>query len=341
MSKSVFSRRDFLKLSGYGLMGMYLPDLSLNLPADIFDNLQGRVIDRSLWSYDEPDRKSKRRKMYWHDITFRITNSTVSEDTTAYNRVWYEVENDGYVYSGSVQPVRTVLNEPQLISLEGTLGEVSVPFTDAHVEADPNSEQVYRLYYETVHWVKASAVRPDGSIWYALLDDKFEKEYFVPGEHIRLITDEELSPLSSDIDNADKRIEVRLNDQLVVAYEKDRLVYATRAATGGRLRSGTYTTPVGDYITFHKRPTRHMAAGDLAASGFDLPGVPWVIYIKENGTSFHGTYWHNDYGHPRSHGCINLTPRAAKWLYRWTIPTVPSDKEFVYGHVGTRVDIIV
>ena len=340
MSRSAFSRRDFLKLSGYGLMGIFLPNLSFSLSTDIFDSLQGRVIDRILWSYEEPDRKSKRKKLYWRDLVFTITNSTVSEDETAYNRVWYGDEDGGFVYSGSVQPVRTILNEPQLISLKGALGEVSVPYTDAHIEADPGSEVVYRLYYETVHWVTASAVMPDGSIWYALLDDKFEQQYFVPGTHIRLITVDELSPLSPDIDNADKRIVVRLNDQLVLAYEKDRLVFATRAATGGRLRSGTYTTPVGDYITFHKRPTRHMAAGDLAASGFDLPGVPWVIYFKENGTSFHGTYWHNDYGHPRSHGCINLAPQAAKWLYRWTIPTVPPDKPMIYGYVGTRVDIV-
>ena len=339
MSKLHISRRDFLKLSGYGLMGMFLPNLSLNPPTDVFDTLQGRVIDRILWSHEEPNRKSKRKKLYWHDLVFRITNSTISDDETAYNRVWYEVEDGGYVYSGNVQPVRTVLNEPRMISLKGALGEVSVPFTDVHLEADPNSELVYRLYYETVHWVTASAVRPDGSIWYALLDDKFETQYFAPAEHIRLIPDDELVPLSPEVSAGDKRVEVRLNDQIVLAYEKERLVFATRAATGGRLRSGTYTTPVGDYITFHKRPTRHMAAGDLASSGFDLPGVPWVIYIKENGTSFHGTYWHNDFGRPRSHGCINLTPQAAKWLYRWTNPTVPSNKEFVYGHVGTRVDI--
>ena len=321
-------------------MGMFLPDLSFFPQSDIFDTLQGRVIDRILWSYEEPDRKSKRKKLYWHDLTPRITNTTVSDDETAYNRVWYEVEGDGYVYSGSVQPVRTVLNEPQLISLGGALGEVSVPYTDAHLEADPGSEVAYRLYYETVHWVTASAVLPDGSIWYALLDDKFEQTYFVPGKHIRLLPDEELAPLSPHISEADKRIEVRLVDQLVLAYERDRLVFATRASTGGRLRSGTYTTPVGDYITYHKRPTRHMAAGDLASSGFDLPGVPWVLYIRSNGTALHGTYWHNDYGRPRSHGCINLTPQAAKWLYRWTIPTVPPDKPLVFGFVGTRVDVV-
>ena len=84
-----------------------------------------------------------------------------------------------------------------------------------------------------------------------------------------------------------------------------------------------------------------MAAGDIASSGFDLPGVPWVLYITEGGISFHGTYWHNDYGRPRSHGCINLTPQAAKWVFRWTMPSVPPDKELIYGHVGTKVEIKV
>ncbi|MCK7483271.1 MAG: L,D-transpeptidase [Candidatus Moduliflexus flocculans] len=79
----------------------------------------------------------------------------------------------------------------------------------------------------------------------------------------------------------------------------------------------------------------------MPPSGFDLPGVPWVIYIKENGIALHGTYWHNDYGRPRSHGCINLTPQAAKWLYRWTTPAVPLGKPLVYGYVGTRVDVKV
>jgi lipoprotein-anchoring transpeptidase ErfK/SrfK len=256
--------------------------------------------------------------------------------------VWYQLEDEGYAYSGGIQPVRTVLNQPQQISLAGALGEVSVPFTDARLEPGLNAGVLYRLYYESVHWVKASAVHAaDGNMWYALLDDKFQQLYYVPGTHIRLIPDSELAPLSPHIRNEDKRIEVDLPDQLLKGYEGDRLVYATRVATGGRLRSGTYTTPEGEYITYHKRPTRHMAAGDLASSGFDLPGVPWVTYIKENGTSFHGTYWHNDYGRPRSHGCINMTPQAAKWLYRWTMPSVPPDKELVYGSVGTRVDITV
>ena len=336
------SRRDFLKLSGYGMLGMMLPKVSFEQQQDEFNAIQGRVIDNLIWSYEEPNKKSKRKKLYWHDLILAITNTTISDDDKAHNLVWYEVDDDGYVYSGSIQPVRTILNDPQHISLKGVLGEVSVPFTDAFIEPDPASDLLYRLYYESVHWVKASAInKADGSVWYALFDDKYQQLYYVPGKHIRLIPDAELAPLAPDISNPLKRIEVRLKEQLLMAYEGTQLIYATRVSTGGRLRSGTYTTPEGDYITYHKRPTRHMAAGDLASSGFDLPGVPWVTYIKENGTSFHGTYWHNDFGRPRSHGCINMTPQAAKWLYRWTTPSVPPEKELVYGFVGTKVEIKV
>jgi lipoprotein-anchoring transpeptidase ErfK/SrfK len=126
-----------------------------------------------------------------------------------------------------------------------------------------------------------------------------------------------------------------------MAYESGQLVFAAHVSTGGKRLSGKYTTPIGEFITYHKRPTRHMATGDIASSGFDLPGVPWVLYITESGISFHGTYWHNDYGRSRSHGCINLTPQAAKWLFRWTTPTVPPDKELIYGYAGTKVKIRV
>ncbi|HLE91568.1 MAG TPA: hypothetical protein VI753_10505, partial [Anaerolineales bacterium] len=101
MSRAVLSRRDFLKLSGYGLMGVLCPNLRMKfLQQDDFDNLQGRVVDRTIWEYDEPDFKAKRLKLYWHDLILPITNTTISEDEAAYNRVWYQVGEGGYVYSG-------------------------------------------------------------------------------------------------------------------------------------------------------------------------------------------------------------------------------------------------
>jgi lipoprotein-anchoring transpeptidase ErfK/SrfK len=342
MNKAVISRRDFLKLSGYGFMGMFLPNLSSYLPRqDDFANLQGRIIDRTVWTFDEPNSKSKRAKLYWHDLVIPITNTTIGDDESAYNRIWYQLEEGGYAYSGGIQPVRTILNEPQQIPTRGALGEVSVPYTDAYMEADLNADFMYRLYYETVHWVTSTVKTATGSIWYRLLDDKFEQYYYVPASHIRLIPTEELTPLSPNVPDENKRVEVRLDDQLLLAYENAQVVFATRISSGGKRLSGKYTTPIGNFITYHKRPTRHMAAGDIASNGFDLPGVPWVLYITESGISFHGTYWHNDYGRPHSHGCINLAPQAAKWLFRWTRPTVPPEKPLAYGFVGTKVEIKV
>jgi lipoprotein-anchoring transpeptidase ErfK/SrfK len=271
-----------------------------------------------------------------------ISNTTVSADESAYNRVWYQLADGGFIYSGSVQPVRTILNEPRSIPLRGALGEVSVPYTDARLEPERNAEVIYRLYYESTHWIKASASNEtDGSVWYSLRDDKNHTSYYVPAGHIRLLTTEELAPLSPHIPERDKRVEVHLDDQLLMAYENGQLVFAARVSTGGKRLSGRYTTPTGEFITYHKRPTRHMGAGDIASNGFDLPGVPWVLYITESGISFHGTYWHNDFGRPHSHGCINLAPQAAKWLFRWTTPSVPPDQELIYGYVGTKVEIKV
>ena len=342
---STFTRRDFLKMGGLGLMGLVIPSLPLHsLFEDVFDSQQGRVTTNLLWTYDQPAVTGNQVKMFWRDLVLPITNVAVGNDPTAYNRVWYQIGEEGYAYSGDIQPVQTILNTPTSdIPISGLLGEISVPFTDMFEKPDNTSPFGYRLYYESVHWIKRAVTSPqDGKIWYQLLDDKWNKLYYAPGEHLRILSDDELTPLSVNLPDAQKRIEVHLNDQLLFAYENENLVFATRVASGEVFSNGTYTTPTGSFTTYHKRPTRHMAEGDITANGFDLPGVPWVMYITETGISLHGTYWHNDFGHPRSHGCVNLSTSAAKWLFRWTKPVVQPQDAFVYDvfHRGTQVQIM-
>ncbi|GER79026.1 MAG: hypothetical protein PGMFKBFP_01997 [Anaerolineales bacterium] len=346
------SRRDFLKLSGLGLLGLFTrarplsfffdapPRADLGAGAASEPPLQGRVISNALWAYNAPSPKSQPVKFYWRDLLVDIDSAAIDDDASAYNRVWYKLADGSYLYSGWVQPVRTLLNEAVAIPKAGALGEISVPYTDAYKSPDPSSKFAYRLYYESTHWVLESVAGSDGSAWYRLLDDKFDDFYFIPARHARILPRAELEPISPDLSPRQKRIEVRLGAQLVLAYEAERVVFATRAATGAILRAGTYTTPIGRFSTYHKRPSRHMAAGDLAASGFDLPGVPWVLYIKDNGVSLHGTYWHNDFGRPRSHGCVNLSPSAARWIYRWSLPSVAPEKPYKYEFANaTRVDV--
>lgn len=330
-----------MKLSGLGLAGLFAPPLNF-LFDDPFTGQQGRVTTRLVWMYDHPSTKATWIKICHRDMLLNITNTAISDDESSHNRVWYEIDKAGYVYSGNIQPVRTLLNTPVFeIPAEGLLSEISVPYTDAYEMPDKTSAVAYRMYYETTHWVKSVSTAADGQVWYQVRDDKWDKLYYARADHIRILTAEELAPITPEIPNSNKKIQVRLEEQLVIAYENNLPVFVSPASTGGILRVGTYTTPKGSFITFYKRPSRHMSAGDIAASGFDLPGVPWVQYITESGISFHGTFWHNDFGRPRSHGCINLSPSAAKWLYRWTSPQVAMNKEFSHGAIGTSVEIVV
>jgi hypothetical protein len=221
------------------------------------------------------------------------------------------------------------------------LGEVSVPYTEARWSPGQDQSFAYRFYYESTFWVTAAIKDDTGEWWYRVPDDKWiNLTYYVLAKHLRVIPKEELLPLSPDIPYTSKRIEVRLAEQVVIAYEMERPIYMARAATGTQYSRGKFLTPIGKFRTFYKTPYRHMAAGDLAADGYDLPGVPWVCSFTEKGVALHGTYWHNDYGRPRSHGCVNLTPQAAKWFYRWTVPITPPDQQSAYNYYGTILEVI-
>jgi len=54
----------------------------------------------------------------------------------------------------------------------------------------------------------------------------------------------------------------------------------------------------------------------MTGPGYDLANVPWTMFFYA-GYAIHGTYWHNNFGHPMSHGCVNMTTTEAKWLYEW------------------------
>lgn len=332
------SRRDFLQIGWFGLLGFFTP--GLKRPYQQLSNIQGRVIYDLVKVYDRPSLDGQVIKQYWVDSVIPITEVTIGDIEPEYNRVWYKISDKGYAHSGGIQPVRTVVNQPNSdIQRGGQLAEITVPYTDARWNAGPEEKVAYRFYYETTHWVIGLTYAPDDSPWYRILDDKWELVLYVPAQHVRLIPESELNIISPNVPPEAKRVEVRTNEQLVIAYEWDRPVYMARTATGAEFSNGKFYTPLGRHKTFHKRPSRHMAAGNLARNGYDLPGIPWVSYITESGIAFHGTYWHNDYGLPRSHGCINLTSQAAKWLFRWTLPSVLPYEQLAYDEFATNVDI--
>ncbi len=119
-------------------------------------------------------------------------------------------------------------------------------------------------------------------------------------------------------------IDVSILKQALVAYEGTTPVYVTLVSTG---KDGlgdpekTHSTVRGVFL-IHTKHVSITMSGDEADDEFDLRDVPYVQYFKD-GYALHAAYWHDAFGIPRSHGCVNLAPIDARWLFDWTDPPVP------------------
>lgn len=341
------SRREFLKLSGTSLVSLLLLSKTSFAYAESEKFIEaapslGRITSNRVSMYDKPSLEGKLIRTLWQDLVLPITKVEIGSGEPAHNRIWYEINSEGYVHSGSVQPVEISLNETvKTIPEKGVLAEITVPYSDAIWNPLFKKLVAYRLYYQTTHWILDEIQDSNGQVWYEVLEDFYQFRYYVNSSHMRVIPEEEISALSPEVDPKDKKLEVHLRDQIVIAYEGDAPVQIFRCS-GGTEYFNHYLTPTGTFSTDYKRPSRHMVNGNKAtANSFDLPGVPWVSFFTEEGISFHGTYWHNDFGRPRSHGCINLPSSAAKWIFRWTIPTVEYEEQRAYKLNGTRVQVVL
>ncbi len=109
------------------------------------------------------------------------------------------------------------------------------------------------------------------------------------------------------VGNGVRWIEVNLSEQRVYAWEGSVLMKSFIVSTG------TWRTPtvVGSFSIWNKTRIQTMSG-----PGYSLPNVPWVMYFYKD-YGFHGTYWHNNFGTPMSHGCVNMTIPDAEWLYNW------------------------
>ncbi|MCC6213980.1 MAG: L,D-transpeptidase [Polyangiaceae bacterium] len=119
-------------------------------------------------------------------------------------------------------------------------------------------------------------------------------------------------------------LDVSVLQQTLVAYRGATPVYVTLVSTGsGGLGDPekTPSTPRGEFLVHTKHVTATMS-GDEVGDEYDLRDVPWVQYFH-GGYALHAAYWHDAFGTPRSHGCINLSPGDARWLFHFTEPSVP------------------
>ena len=114
-------------------------------------------------------------------------------------------------------------------------------------------------------------------------------------------------------------IEVNLTTQTTTAWT------GSTAIASWRISSGTRATPTlpGEFRVWHKMRVQTMK-GVIDGQAYNVPNVEWISYFDKDGRAFHATYWHNNFGTPMSHGCINMTYEAAEFVYN-------------FAPIGTRV----
>lgn len=133
-------------------------------------------------------------------------------------------------------------------------------------------------------------------------------------------------PAPSDVGVDERWIDVNVKEQTLVVYRGNTPVYATLISSGksSNVKSKDHSTPLGDFRVREKHITTTMdgdgsAAGDLP---YSIEDVPYVMYYQGSYAT-HAAFWHANYGVKMSHGCVNLSPLDAKWVFLYADPQLP------------------
>ncbi|MFN8377177.1 MAG: L,D-transpeptidase [Anaerolineae bacterium] len=241
-------------------------------------------------------------------FTFVTTQGTEADYT--------QINPDEWVASSSLTPIwpstfsGVLMDEPLVYPMAWLLRYV-VPSTSPGVEPPedgnplPRYQPVYIFSYEMV----------DGWRWYQIGPDQWIEQTSVA----KVLP----IPRPADVDT-DRWVSVDLYEQVAIAYEGDKPVFATLVSSG----MADWPTNEGLFHVYYRNPRAPMSGANAQPDFYDLEEVPWTMYF-DNDIALHGAYWHDGFGYRRSHGCVNLSITDAHWLYQWAAPefdsTVPDD----------------
>ncbi len=227
---------------------------------------------------------------------------TIAEETAVAGAVWYGIGENQWVHSDWVRllsPVEGDIAAAAPITLPigfVATSSLNVRQTPGATDGNPPVSEVYRNQAFPI--LESASVNDE--TWHRIGPDRW-----VLGQWLRVARGR---PRPAAIDPGERWVSVNLREQTAVAYEGDQPVYAAMVATG---RPGAATVQ-GIYRTW----ARH-ASTTMSGPGYYIEGVTWTSYFYR-GFALHTAYWHDAFGAPRSHGCVNLSPYDAWWVFQWS-----------------------
>ncbi len=356
------SRRSFLKLAALGLGGQAFRPWTRSLALSDFPagELLGRVNVGRVDVKAAPDVDSQTVGVLFEDSVVPWLREMVGKNTYRTNQRWVETP-EGYIWSPYLQPVRNTANTPlRTIPVsnneKGLWVEVSQPYVDLVMDNPPPRSPAlqdrqklglpYRLYYSQVVWIDQVKTDDQGQVWYRVNEryGSYGDILWGAAEAFRPLTADEITPISPGVD--EKRVVVNIASQTMACYEGSTEVYFTRISSGALFNAAgerveVWATPIGAFPIWRKLISLHMSGG-TTGGGWDLLGIGWTSLFVGSGVAIHSTFWHNNFGEPMSRGCVNARPEDAKWIFRWTQPSVPYNPgdTTVAWPGGTKVEVV-
>ena len=367
MNRPSLNRYEFIKLVTLSMTNIVLLPLEkrLSLVSNYINwkdfpksERLGRVCVGKVDLKAKPDEGAQSVGVLYEDTVVPWLRETIGSWPFRNNQRFVETP-DGYIWAPYLQPVSNKANQP-LSSLPhlgqetGMWVEVTVPWVDMILINPPARSNwlEYRLennlppraYYSQILWVDQLKVDDISQVWYRI-NERYGNPgdlFWAPAEAFRPLEADELIPINPDME--DKRVVVNAGwgGQMLSCYEGNMEVYYCRISSG--VASGsTPITPVGSdgFPIWRKLHSVHMAGG-TNSDGWDLQGIGWTSLFVGEGVAIHSTFWHNNFGEPMSHGCVNARPEDAKWIFRWTHPIVPFETGdiTISGGGSTKIKVI-
>lgn len=275
----------------------------------------GQIVNGGAAVYSSPsDASSGAGPVSWLGSGFVFVSLAGASPVSFGGQSWYQLHQGGWVAADRVLPyspshfqgieVSTPPDHPFAWVLADS------PLSTA-AGAKPVAGAPHVVRYERLTLLEQQDV--NGVAWYRVGPEEWISQYrmgIVP-----------ISKRPDAIGPTDKWIEVNLFEQTLSAYEGDRLVYATLVASG----LPQWPTNPGLFRIYEKVRMDKMSGDEGKPDYYYLQDIPWIMYF-DNDQALHTAYWHDGFGAPHSHGCVNLAPEDALWLYNWTGPDAGSDQ---------------
>lgn len=229
-----------------------------------------------------------------------------------------------YIYPVSRLQGRDLLAEP---APEGTLPAITVAYSGARIREEWNkdSEVVKTLPFHTWLWV-SDTPDPTGH-WWAVRDGKKVIGWL---DDITGLRHPVPSPgLPEGVGPDDLWVDIALEQQALTVWRGDTLVYFTVIASGAE----DHDTPAGSFRLLSKQSLADMQSRPGADDWYRVEDVPWTMVFKPR-YALHAAYWHWGFGWTASHGCVNLAPRDAAWLFEHLSPAIPPGWRSITAKTG-------